>query len=101
MRQNPLKTQAGFALVETLMGAAAAVVVGIGVFAILNAGSMLSARNLALNTTNNAMRGALDRAEQVIQQADSMPVLIDTSGNAKIKFGSDGSCGSSSAGGGK
>lgn len=26
---------------------------------------------------------------------------IDTSGNAKIKFGSDGSCGSSSAGGGK
>ena len=43
---------------------------------------MLSARNLALNVTNNALRGSLDRAEQLIQQADSMPVLIDTSGNA-------------------
>jgi hypothetical protein len=42
---------------------------------------MLSARNLALNTTNTALRGALDRAENLIQQADTMPELIDTTGN--------------------
>jgi hypothetical protein len=32
--------------------------------------------------TNNALRGSLDRAEQLLQQADSMPVLINTTGAA-------------------
>lgn len=73
--------QAGFSIVETLMGAAAAMVVGVGIFAILNTGTMLSARNLSVNVTNNALRGSLDKAEQLLQQADSMPILIDTSGN--------------------
>jgi len=76
------RRQAGFSIVETLMGAAAAAVVGLGVFAILNTGMMLSARNLSLNTTSNSLRGALDRTESLIQQADSMPVLINTAGNA-------------------
>ena len=81
MKQRTLIGQAGFSIVETLMGAAAAMVVGVGIFAILNTGTMLSARNLSLNVTNNALRGALDKAEQVLQQANSMPTLIDTSGN--------------------
>ncbi len=70
----------GFSLVETLMGAAAAMIIGVGVFSILNTGMMLSARNLAMNSTNNSLRDALDRAENLLQQADSMPTLITTSG---------------------
>lgn len=73
--------QDGFSIVETLMGALASAVVGVGVFTILNTGSMLSARNLSLNVTSNSLRAALDRAENLVQQADSMPVLIDTSGS--------------------
>jgi len=69
-------------MVETLMGAFAATIVGVGIFNILNTGTMLSARNLALNMTSNALRNSLDRTEQLLQQADSMPTLIDTSGNA-------------------
>jgi hypothetical protein len=80
MRVRP--SQAGFSIVETLMGAAAAMIVGVGIFSILNTSMMLSARNLALNVTNNSLRGSLDRVEQLLQQADTMPVLIDTSGNA-------------------
>ena len=33
-----------------------------------------------MNLTNTTMRGSLDRAEQLIQQADSLPALIDTAG---------------------
>jgi hypothetical protein len=82
MQTHSRTSQAAFSMVETLAGAAAATIVGIGVFAILNTGTMLSARNLALNVTNNALRQSLDRAEQLLQQGDSMPVLIDTTGAA-------------------
>jgi hypothetical protein len=81
MKKHSHRREAGFSIVETLVGAAAALVIGVGIFAILNTGTMLSARNLALNVTNNALRGSLDRAEQLVQQADTMPDLIDTSGN--------------------
>jgi hypothetical protein len=82
MKTNPHHRQGGFSIVETLMGAAAATIVGIGIFTVLNTGMMLSARNLSLNATNNALRGSLDRAEHLLQHADSMPTLIDTAGNA-------------------
>ena len=75
------RQKAGFSIVETLVGALASVIVGVGVFAILNTGTMLSARNLSLNGTSNSLRAALDRTENLVQQADTMPVLIDTSGN--------------------
>ena len=70
----------GFTLVEMLVGAAMSVVVGAAVFAVVNAGMVLAARNLSVNLTNTTMRGSLDRAEQLIQQADSLPALIDTAG---------------------
>lgn len=81
MKTRAPHPQDGFSIVETLMGALASAVVGVGVFTILNTGSMLSARNLSLNVTSNSLRAALDRAENLVQQADSMPVLIDTSGS--------------------
>lgn len=82
MKSRDLCRETGFSLVETLMGAAAAMIVGVGIFSILNTGTMLSARNLGLNVTNNALRGSLDRMEHLLQQANSMPILIDTTGLA-------------------
>jgi len=81
-RRNLFKSLAGITLVETLIGTAVTSAVGIAVFAFLDAGTYLSAKNLSLNLTNNQMRGALDRVEQVLQQGDTNPTLIDTSGNA-------------------
>lgn len=75
---RPTLHRRAFTLVEMLIGAAMACVVGLAVFAVLHAGMLLAARNLSVNLTNNSMRGALDRTEQILQQADTMPVLIDT-----------------------
>ena len=87
-----MKRQA-FTLVEILIGAAISSIMAASVFALMNAGMILSAKNLSLNLTSNSMRSSLDRVEQIVQQADTMPELIDTSGNvvaagsaAGIKF---------------
>jgi hypothetical protein len=75
---------AGLTLVEMSIGGLVSTAVGLAVFAFLDAGSYLSAKNLSLNLTSNQMRGALDRVEQVMQQGDedSDPVLISTTGAA-------------------
>ncbi len=69
-----------FTLIEILVGAALSSVIAVAIFALMNAGMILSAKNLALNLTSNSMRSALDRVEHVVQMGDSMPVLVDTSG---------------------
>ncbi|MGB8167005.1 MAG: prepilin-type N-terminal cleavage/methylation domain-containing protein [Chthoniobacteraceae bacterium] len=71
---------AGFTLVEIMVAGAISGAVGIAVFGFLNAGMFLTAKNLSLNLTSNQMRTSLDRVEQVLQQGDSNPVLIDTTG---------------------
>jgi prepilin-type N-terminal cleavage/methylation domain-containing protein len=81
-RCGPSRQKAGFTLVELLVGATIGAVVSLGVFAFLNTGSMLAARNLSLNLSSNSMRDSLDRVEQLIQQGDTMPTLINTSGTA-------------------
>ena len=75
-----LHQRRAFTLVEMLVGAAMSSVVGLAIFAVIHAAMLLAARNLSVNLTNNSMRGALDRAAQILQQADTMPVLIDTAG---------------------
>jgi prepilin-type N-terminal cleavage/methylation domain-containing protein len=71
--------RAGFTLVELLIGSTIGVIVSVGVFAFINTGSMLTARNLSVNLTSNSMRGSLDQVETLIQQSDTMPTLINTS----------------------
>jgi Prokaryotic N-terminal methylation motif len=72
----------GFTLIELMVSGVVASAVGLAVFAFLNAGMYLTAKNLSLNYTSNQMRTALDRVEQVLQQGDADPVLIDASGVA-------------------
>lgn len=79
-RRRLQKPSAGFTLVELMVSGVVASAVGLAVFAFLNAGMFLTAKNLSLNLTSNQMRGALDRVEQVLQQGDNNPVLIDTNG---------------------
>ena len=69
-----------FTLIEIIVGAAVSSVIAVAIFALMNAGMILSAKNLALNLTSNSMRSALDRVEQVVQMGDTMPALIDTAG---------------------
>ncbi len=72
--------RAGFTLVEVLVGMTIGVLVSLGVFAFIDTSSMLTARNLSVNLTSDSIRGSLDRVEQLIQSADTMPVLVNTSG---------------------
>lgn len=76
-----------FTLVEVMVGAAISSVLAVAIFALMNAGMILSAKNLSLNLTSNSMRSALDRVEQVVQLADTMPELITTTG-ATVSSGS-------------
>jgi prepilin-type N-terminal cleavage/methylation domain-containing protein len=81
MKTRPSRIhQAGFTLVELLIGSTVGALVGLGVFAFIDTGSMLTARNLSVNLTSNSMRGSLDRLESLIQQADTQPRLINTTG---------------------
>ena len=52
---------AGFTMVELMVSGVIASAVGLAVFAFLNAGMFLTAKNLSLNLTSNQMRGTLDR----------------------------------------
>ena len=83
----------GFTLIEIMVGAAISSILAVAIFALMNAGMILSAKNLSLNLTSNSMRSSLDRVEQMVQMADTMPELINTSGSvvgsgpaAGIKF---------------
>ena len=69
-----------FTLVEVLIGTAVSSVIAVAIFALTNAGMILSAKNLSLNLTSNSIRTALDRVEQVVQVGDTMPTLINTTG---------------------
>ena len=73
-------SQSAFTLIELMIGGAVTSAIGLAVFAFLNAGMLLTAKNLSLNLTSNQMRGTLDRVEQILQQGDTDPVLIDTAG---------------------
>ncbi|MDB6150367.1 MAG: hypothetical protein JWQ44_1815 [Chthoniobacter sp.] len=70
----------GFTLVELLVSGAIASTIGIAVFMFMHAGMFLAAKNLSLNLTSNSMRTALDRVENVLQQGDNNPSLIDATG---------------------
>ena len=83
MRHRPSsRGYAGFTLVEVLVGMTIGVLVSLGVFAFIDTSSMLTARNLSVNLTSDSIRGSLDRVEQLIQSANTMPVLINTSGTS-------------------
>ena len=88
MKRSRLSTSpAGFTLIEMMLAAGCTIAMGVAVFGFLNAGMYLTAKNLSLNMTSDQMRSALDRVEQILQQGDNNPTLIDTNG-ANVAAGS-------------
>jgi hypothetical protein len=79
-RRAKLRDISAFTLVEMMTGAVVASFIGVAIFSMTNTAMMMTARNLSENLTGNHERKSLDRIEQAIQQAYTMPVLINTTG---------------------
>lgn len=78
--QRRSKIPAGFTLVEMLVAASLGVVLAGLSFAYLQAGTLLLAKNVAVNMSNNDLRGSMDQIQDRLQTAITVPILIDTSG---------------------
>jgi len=81
-RRTKLRNLSAFTLVEMMTAAVVASFVGLGIFSMTNTAMMMTARNLSENLTGNHERKSLDRIEQAIQQAYTMPTLITNTGVA-------------------
>ena len=82
--------QRGFTLLETIVSMVAAAILGAGTYYLLNTTMLLWSKNFAFNVTGNSMHRSIDRIEQYLQQADTMPTLIDAQGNAVSSGSSQG-----------
>ena len=78
--QRRSKIPSGFTLVETLVAASVGIVLAGLSFAYLRAGTLLLAKNVAVNMSNNDLRGAMDQIQDRMQTAITVPILINTSG---------------------
>jgi type II secretory pathway pseudopilin PulG len=74
------KNLSGFSIVETLVAAMVGLVLSGLAFTYLRAGTLLLAKNVAVNMSNNDLRGALDQIQDRLQTAINVPVLINTAG---------------------
>jgi hypothetical protein len=72
----------GFTLGEMLASLAISSVVGIVLFSVLQAGSVLLAKNTGINVTHGNARLVSDRLLSLVQSAVASPVLVDSSLNA-------------------
>ncbi|MCE9610730.1 MAG: prepilin-type N-terminal cleavage/methylation domain-containing protein [Chthoniobacter sp.] len=76
------KSQSGFTLVEILVAASVGLVVSGLAFSYLRAGTLLLAKNVSVNMSNNELRSAIDQIQDRMQTATSIPILINTNGTA-------------------
>lgn len=81
---------AGFTLIEVIVGMAAATILGVGTFYLLNTTMLLWSKNFSFNVTGNSLHRSIDRLEQYLQQADTMPTLIDDMGSAVASGSAEG-----------
>ena len=81
LRQKAFHTRA-FTLGETLVALGVFGVVGTVLFSVLQAGSVLLAKNTSINLTHGNARLASEKLVNLIQSAVASPVLVDASLNA-------------------
>lgn len=74
-------SRAAFTLVEVLIYASLTVIVAAVAYSALRTGTILSAKNVSINRSHDALRGALDRLSRQLQTSRNVPTLIDTTGN--------------------
>ena len=80
--KSSLRRLRAFTLVELLIASAVGMVVVGMTYSFSWAGTILLAKNLATNLSNNELRGALDEIGDRVQSANSVPVLVDATGAA-------------------
>lgn len=73
-------SQGAFTLVEIVLALAVGVVVSALAFTYLRTGSLLFAKNVSMNRSNNELRETLDKITDRVQTAVNVPVLIDATG---------------------
>ena len=78
--QRRSQSPSGFTLIEILVAASVGIVLAGLSFAYLRAGTLLLAKNVAVNMSNNDLRGALDQLQDRLQSVTNVPILINTSG---------------------
>ena len=74
------RNQAGFTLVELLVGMVVAIVVGLVLFTLLQTATVLYANNVSINETHFAARRSLDRILAKVEAASGAPTLVDNTG---------------------
>lgn len=74
--------KAGFTLVETLVAISVLAVLGTMAMGYLRSQTLLFAKNTSLNQSHTSVRSELDRLTNELQQAQSPPILVDTTGVA-------------------
>lgn len=76
-----IRSRAGYTLLEIMVATVILAVVGILIGSFTVTETWLYAKNTALNTSQRAVRRALDRLANDLQPAQNLPSLIDASGN--------------------
>lgn len=71
----------GYTLIEVMFTSALIGVLGLIIYSILTAGTILSAKNAAVNTAHQQARIAMLQMVQDLHSAISLPQLVDTNGN--------------------
>ncbi len=74
--------QRAFTLAELLTAMSLGIVVSALAYSYLRTGTILLAKNVSTNFTNNEVRGSLDQISDRVQSSVNVPVLINTSGAA-------------------
>ncbi|MDB6152051.1 MAG: hypothetical protein JWL90_504 [Chthoniobacteraceae bacterium] len=86
----PRNSRSAFTLVEMVVAATIGVVVCGLTLSYMRIGTILFAKNIGTNFSNNELRGSLDRVADSVQSTVNVPVLIDTSA-APVSLGATGS----------
>ena len=78
------RTKSGLTLVELLIYLGISAMISAVTYSFLTGASTLYAKNMSIVHSHTNLRSTLDRLTNNLQQAYSLPVLIDTSGNASV-----------------
>jgi len=71
---------AAFTLTEMMVALGVGVVVSLLAYAYLRTSTLLVAKNISMNLSNNDLRGSIDQMGDRVQGAVNVPVLINTAG---------------------
>lgn len=84
MKPLPHRRLAGLTMIELVIYFGLAVVISGVVYSFLQSSMMLYAKNMSIVRSHSNLRSVLDRLSNNLQQANSLPVLINTSGAATV-----------------